>query len=372
MKHLSGIYTGLLLAVVTGFVLVGCSKKGDSQINPFNPAEINLQVVSADVVYGAGGGSGAIQMNSSDFTFTLEDDWLTAEKAGNKINLTVRQNGTPNLRTAMIKIKDATTEGEGNVQMVSVSQYGVANIMDISPIYASLKGQTITFDLSKVVDPVKITFPNGENEWIKYSIDGKTLKIEVLPTSKDRSGEIVITAGVMKKVVPVTQQVQYADLIGSYNANFLLEFNWKKSEQNQTWTLSPLEEGKSFVLSGFGMDLIVNYDAANRTLILPVGIHDLKGNPQGVALAAWVAGEFGSGSLWPHTDFYFEAPMNTETPTPEFKFAFKTKGTKYTIEIDGKDTEVFPKGMILWGNSGQYKPAEGKFSQLCDLTLTKI
>ena len=116
--------------------------------------------------------------------------------------------------------------------------------------------------------------------------------------------------------------------------------------------------------------MIVNYDPATRTMTIPCGTHDLKTNPSGYFLAAWVGFEFGSGSLWGHGDFYFEAPLNTDSDTPQFHFVFKTKGKKYTIKIDGKETEVFPKGMIIWSNDGQLNLAD-KDTQLFDLTLTK-
>lgn len=369
MKKIINIASIILSLIALIGLSTSCKKSNESEINPFNPAEIDLQIVSADVEYQAIGGVGTIKMNSSDFTISCEESWLTAKKVGDKIEVTVTPNESPELRTALLLIKELDGKsGVSGTQRVSISQFGTRNIMDASPIFMALVGGKVSYDISQVVDPITVTLPDGADQWIKYTIHDGILEIEVLPSGKDRKGTINVSAGVMKLAIPVTQQLQYADLIGDYNAHYWLEIDW--TERNKTWTLSPLVENESFILSGFGYDMIVNYDPATRTMTIPCGTHDLKINPSGYFLAAWVGFEFGSGSLWGHGDFYFEAPLNTDSDTPQFHFVFKTKGKKYTIKIDGKETEVFPKGMIIWSSEGQLKLAD-KDTQLFDLTITK-
>lgn len=267
----------------------------------------NFHVVETTFEQAYTAGSGRIIVSETGFEVKTDADWLQAQKDGERaIVLSLSKNESSESRTANVII----TKGN-KVERVPITQLGVVNVMTLNDIETQRQGGEYFFSTEHMDSTPTIT---TSAPWITYTLEDKQLKITVAPFATgerdDRTGTISIQAGLFIRTIAVRQiygVVAYADLIGSYNVDYFVEYNGNnKVRNNGTITIEAKEENKSYTLKGLSVDVTLFFDPQTATLTLKSG--QLSGVPnlasnQSVFLAGW-------GALTPKAEGGAETGLN--------------------------------------------------------------
>jgi len=189
-------YKAALASFVAVLALVSCQQKEAEPVE----WRTELQVVSSDLVFTPGGGSGTAVLNLSGASVTSNASWCQASVSGEKINVTVGEWGGLESRYAVL-----TVSRNGESLDVSVVQYGV-----------NLGGVDIPSELTFAGDGNTFTYECAANtqvevstsaDWLTPTLSDGQLNLAVAanPVKSVRFGTLTISVGDVVKEVSVMQ-----------------------------------------------------------------------------------------------------------------------------------------------------------------------
>lgn len=332
------IYTILLLSL-TLFV-AGCSDDDDDKVVQ------NLKVIESQTEYPSLGGTGTIEVSSvGAFTATSSETWCKPSVSGNIITVTVGQNTDIEGRHARIEI----ASGDEKLY-VAVTQLGTTFISNKSSLEFSLSGgkDKIVFSSEK---PVTVDLKSNSS-WLSYVMKDDTITFTATKAAAEKTAEIELTSGILKKTIKVTQSLGYEDLLG----------NWKLSgvdgsniSVNYNVTLTENVAGQSFFLTGMGpapsVKYNLSYNTQRKSLIFSnltyLGFYNFEGLGDNHVFACFY--NPATGNLTPTTTVQYEGSITAGTTT--LTYTFKDNGTWPNQVVRGFFNGMFA-GQDLSGFTG--------------------
>ena len=117
----------MFMLLTTLFVVVACS---DDTENPY-VVESQVQVVKANVLFGAKGGEGSVEVTAPGvISATLNSSWAVATVEGKIVKVVAQPNESGNGRSAKLTIKS----GKDSTQL-TVQQTGLVFSLQAEPSY---------------------------------------------------------------------------------------------------------------------------------------------------------------------------------------------------------------------------------------------
>lgn len=219
MKKIFNIFA--ILAIATAFM--ACSNSENEIIDN------SLKVVSSQLSFDSKGGDGFVVVDQAVVNATIDADWVTTNVEGNKVTFTVNPNtASRESRNAKLVIYSAQSS-----VTVAVSQYGfIFNAGTDNEISVAGEGGTYLLSVKSSVTPTIVECPS----WVTATLaeGGFSLEVEKNTTNKNRSGNLVITAGDFKKTITIVQN-RIDDYKFYSNATYMDGF-WYESPDNQ-WSV---------------------------------------------------------------------------------------------------------------------------------------
>ena len=253
----------MFMLLTTLFVVVACS---DDTENPY-VMESQVQVVKANVLFGAKGGEGSVEVTAPGvISATLNSSWAVATVEGKTVKVVAQPNESGNGRSARLTIKS----GKDSTQL-TVQQTGLVFSLQAEPSYiVNDQAGEKQFALEHT-NAINIT---TTAEWLtaSYDDDKFIVKYTQNTTGRVRTARINYSSGNVRDSIVVTQG-SLADiidksylLVGTYNAN--------GQQRGIEFPANFVQEsGKLFLhisstSAGFDWKIPVTFDEANLKLSL--------------------------------------------------------------------------------------------------------
>ena len=201
---------GLLCLVLGLFVVVSCSD--DDTTNPYAHVSA-ITVDSASVLFRAAPDTGTVTVTALNGITKVESEqaWCQATVSGNKVTVTVTQNGGLASRASLIKIYSGD-----DYATVTVQQMGFIFSIGVLSILTTVDStQTLTYALKHNADVAV----SSTADWITVSATDNSLAVKLAAntTGHIRYGYVRYTNGTVTDSIPVTQYEFAKDIAGEYN-----------------------------------------------------------------------------------------------------------------------------------------------------------
>ena len=157
------IIKGILMLSILSIVLYSCKK---------DDVASELTVLETKVANGPLANTGTIQLSSTNFSATVEDEWCTIQTEGNVIHVSMDQNDSKTNRSTLIHI----TANDGKKLVVPITQRGLLFEVNspLSNLNYSLKGGVKKINVISNID-YEVKF---DQDWLSYEIVGDTLLLK--------------------------------------------------------------------------------------------------------------------------------------------------------------------------------------------------
>lgn len=226
----------LILISLTLFI-VGCSDDDDN-----NDIQ-KLRIVKSDTEYASLGGTGTIEFEAIEAVVaTSSQNWCKPTVSGNKISLNVDPNTDINGRHAAITIKSGD-----ETAMVTITQLGTTFLVDKTTLELPLAGGSdkIVYQSEK---PVTVSVKPSDN-WLSYNINtsDNSITFTAIGGSSDKSAEVEVSSGILKKTIIIRQVLSYDDLVGDWT---LTGLNGSDAPVTNDVKIAVNVQGESFSLTG--------------------------------------------------------------------------------------------------------------------------
>jgi len=212
MKKILNYISFLLIGIM---LFASCTKEEDATA---------LAIISNTVTNGPLANEGIIQLTSSNFTASVEDDWCSLEIENDKIIVRTTQNEEKVNRSTLIHI--VPTQGEDKI-IVPITQRGLLFEVNspTNQLSYSLKGGVKKINIISNVE-YNVEF---DEDWMSYEINGDTLylKAEPLQGVSDpnfmRQAHVKVNYGVNNVDFNVSQYTiyDYSELLGDAYLSFI-------------------------------------------------------------------------------------------------------------------------------------------------------
>ena len=162
-----------------------------------------LEVAPAQLAFTSEGGSGEVTVTTNiDYSCSASESWVTISKSGSKVTVNVDANASVAPRSATV-----TFSGEGvESRTVSVSQTGMAKMLDVSPAQLEFGGEGGS---AVVTVTTNINFScSASQAWVNFSKSGNnvTVIVDANGSVAPRSATVTFSGeGVESRTVSVSQ-----------------------------------------------------------------------------------------------------------------------------------------------------------------------
>ena len=240
-KYVTLILSGLLL------LFAACDRTND--ISAYEDS--SLKVVSADVLFGSGGGQGYIVVDHPRaVTATSSATWCTVSVNGPSISVNVTAHTNLASRHALVTLK------EGNqVNFVTVSQSGISFTIEKSTATISATGGNLRIGYESDSPPTV----SSTVDWITGTADhaNRQIVLTVSPyfiPNVTRQAPVTLIVGVLSITITVVQESyvpSYNEFLGTYTMTYSTSsVEPPTRNKSTTVTLVAAVNGTSYYLKG--------------------------------------------------------------------------------------------------------------------------